>query len=84
MATIPGVSIMAALLAAAGLDTILGSQPATLFAPTDAAIAALLNGGKAGQTTLAVVASNQRMLDAFVRCAGDATDLSVHGKGPMS
>ena len=66
MASIPGVSIMAALLAAAGLDALLTSQPATVFAPTDAA---LLDGPSAGGLTLTAVSSDARVLDDFVRCA---------------
>ncbi len=66
MASIPGVSIMAALLTAAGLDAALGSQPATVFAPTDAA---LLDGAAAGGFTVAAAAGNDPMLGQFVRCA---------------
>ena len=68
MASIAGVSVMAALLAAAGLDAALGGQPATVFAPTDAA---LLGGAVAGGLTLAAVAGaeRKRTLADFVRCA---------------
>ena len=68
MASIPGVSVMAALLAAAGLDAALGGQPATVFAPTDGA---LLGGAAAvgGLTTLAAAAGSERALADFVRCA---------------
>ena len=63
MAAIPGISIMAALLAAAGLDAILGSQPATIFTPTDAA---LVDSATAG-LTLAAIGSSTRLLGDVVR-----------------
>jgi uncharacterized surface protein with fasciclin (FAS1) repeats len=55
---------MAALLAAAGLDAILASQPATIFAPTDAA---LVDSATAG-LTLAAMGNSTRQLGDVVRC----------------
>ena len=66
MASIPGVSVMAALLAAAGLDAALGSQPATVFAPTDGA---LLDGAAAAGFAVPALAGNAHGLEDFVRCA---------------
>ena len=73
MASIPGVSIMAALVAAAGLDAALASQPATVFAPTDAAFMGSVVPGM----TLEAVANSSRALGNVVRCAHDQSSSQV-------
>lgn len=65
MQAVPGVSLMAALLADTDIDLILGGQPATLFAPTDDA---LLREAARRQMTLPELFNSSGLVDAIARC----------------
>ena len=60
-----GIGIMAALLSVAGIDAILGVGPATVFAPTDAA---LMQEAARRQLTLPDLLRDSNLLQAIARC----------------
>ena len=60
----PGISIMAAVLAAADIDAILGGQDATLFTPTNAA---LLQEAARRELTLPALFNDSQLLNDIAR-----------------
>ena len=62
---VPGISIMTALMAAAGIDSILDGEQVTIFAPTDDA---MLQEAARRQLTVPQILNNSSLVNAIARC----------------